>query len=217
MPDQNWDIVKGPAADEIQVLNYANTINVIKAMVKLLTYRAPPGPNGCPAALTNGALKELHRTGTLYLLSKPGDYRTENVDVQLADGRVVFKPPPWEDVDRHMQAFEATIKTMWPTAEPLDLAAYALWRINWIHPFKNGNGRTARAFCYACLCLKYGFILPGERTVIDLIMADRRTYEDVLAHADKALAESGQADLAPMKAFLEGLLTEQLRSAPLAP
>ncbi|MEX1365172.1 MAG: Fic family protein [Nannocystaceae bacterium] len=25
---------------------------------------------------------------------------------------------------------------------------YTLWRLNWIHPFVEGNGRTARAACY---------------------------------------------------------------------
>jgi hypothetical protein len=31
---------------------------------------------------------------------------------------------------------------------PTELAAYGLWRLNWIHPFVEGNGRTARAVCY---------------------------------------------------------------------
>jgi hypothetical protein len=32
----------------------------------------------------------------------------------------------------------------WSTKSALHLAAYVLWRLNWIHPFADGNGRTAR-------------------------------------------------------------------------
>ena len=40
----------------------------------------------------------------------------------------------------------------------LDRAAYALWRFNWIHPFRGGNGRTSRAIAYLILCMDEGQI-----------------------------------------------------------
>jgi Fic family protein len=39
-------------------------------------------------------------------------------------------------------------------------AAYALCRLNWIHPFAGGNGRTARAFSYLIICLDMQIIRP---------------------------------------------------------
>jgi hypothetical protein len=38
----------------------------------------------------------------------------------------------------------ASTSDNWVTKDPLHLSAYVLWRINWIHPFADGNGRTAR-------------------------------------------------------------------------
>lgn len=49
----------------------------------------------------------------------------------------------------------------WDSAPPIVLEAYALWRLNWIHPFINGNGRTARALCYYVICLRMGGFPPA--------------------------------------------------------
>jgi Fic family protein len=40
---------------------------------------------------------------------------------------------------------------------PIRTAAYLLWRLNWIHPFAGGNGRTSRAIAYLALCVGLGF------------------------------------------------------------
>ena len=37
-----------------------------------------------------------------------------------------------------------TVNRDWGESHPIRLSAYVLWRLNWIHPFVNGNGRTAR-------------------------------------------------------------------------
>ena len=46
-----------------------------------------------------------------------------------------------------MAEFFKEMEQLWKTGDALDTASFALWRINWVHPFKNGNGRTARGFC----------------------------------------------------------------------
>ena len=43
-----------------------------------------------------------------------------------------------------MDAFVDEVNRRLETADVLTLAAYCLWRLNHIHPFINGNGRTAR-------------------------------------------------------------------------
>jgi hypothetical protein len=43
------------------------------------------------------------------------------------------------------------------------LAAYVLWKMNWIHPFADGNGRTARAVSYVVLSIKLDSLLPGTQ------------------------------------------------------
>jgi Fic family protein len=55
----------------------------------------------------------------------------------------------------------------------LHLAAYVLWRLNWIHPFADGNGRTARTVSYIVLSAKLDSLLPGSPTIPDQISVDK--------------------------------------------
>src|SRR3546814_210181 len=78
------------------------------------------------------------------------------------------KPPHFNDVDDWMDRFVSTVQENWYVWTPTELAAFGLWRLNWIHPFIEGNGRTARArseehtselqslmrISYAVFCLK---------------------------------------------------------------
>lgn len=214
MLDSNWELINGPPAHHIEQLNAANTINVLEALVTfLISYNKP---NEVPYAPNEMALRELHRCGTLFLLDKPGEYR--DVPVQVANiqtGQVLYQAPPPEDVPKLVQEFFEELIKIWRTGDALDAAAFALWRINWIHPFKNGNGRTARAFCYACLNARLGVILPGTTTVIDQIMLTRPDYEAAIRVADQAAAADPAArDLQQMKAYLDGLLQIQIASIP---
>lgn len=38
--------------------------------------------------------------------------------------------------------------------DEITLASFVLWRLNWIHPFIDGNGRTAAVLCYFVLGVK---------------------------------------------------------------
>ncbi|WP_421912707.1 Fic family protein [Mesorhizobium sp.] len=161
------------------------------------------------------ALKQLHRSGTMFLLARPGEYRNHEVQVGDHDGNVRHQPPPWQLVPGLMQTFFRQLSSLWASGDALDISAYCLWKINWVHPFRNGNGRTARAFAYSCLSLKLGGVLPGTITIIDLIMSNRKAYEDALKVADDSFAVAPHhPDLRPMKAFLDSLLQQQIASIP---
>lgn len=216
MLDNNWELINGPVAHEIEILNYANQVNVIEALVRFIVHQDGGGPDGTPNPLNCLALRELHRTGTFLLLAQPGEYRTTQVNVCNANGEVIYECPPPEHVPALMEDFQNGIATMWQGASPIDVAALTLWRLNWIHPFKNGNGRTARAFSYASLCMKFGFVLPGAPTVIDQLMSSthRPAYNAALRHADHTFDSAGRPDLDPMRALLEQLLVNQLSSVP---
>ena len=210
MLDDNWEVVNGPAAHHIEGLNAINTVNVIEAMVTMLIDHKQKTAD--ILIFNDQALCELHRTGTLFLLKRPGVYRDTPVIVQnTSTGDVLHRPPPHGEVPRWMSEFYEELKAQWMGGDALDVAAFALWRVNWVHPFKNGNGRTARAFAYACLCGHLGVILPGAPTVIDQIMVTRDEYEVCLRTGDKA-DEAGKRDLAPMKDYLNRLLQIQISS-----
>jgi Fic family protein len=52
-------------------------------------------------------------------------------------------PPHFNQVPDLIDQFISTVHENWDTPYPTLLPAYALWRLNWIHPFIEGNGRTA--------------------------------------------------------------------------
>jgi len=213
MKDDNWELITGDDAHEIEVLNYSSQVNVIEALVRFIIHHAGVGDNGSPQFPNETALRELHRTGTLFLLKSPGDYRVEPV-VVAAGTTVIHRPPEHAEVATHMIALFNELAGIWAAASPVEIGAFLLWKINWVHPFKNGNGRTARAFCYACVCLKFGFVLPGTSTLIELIMQNRMEYQAALKAADDSYESTGKADLTAMNAFVERLLREQFSSIP---
>lgn len=213
MIDNNWEMINGPAAHQIERINATSTINVMEATVTfLIAYSAQQGRTGevYPNAI---ALSELHRSGTLFLLTKPGIYRDCPVFLYDANDTIVYTPPPHTEVQKHMDDFFNELATIWGTGDALDVAAFALWRINWVHPFKNGNGRTARAFSYACLCTKLGALLPGTTTIIDQIMTTRAEYEAAIRVGDAACVSNPSGrDLQTMKDYLNRLLQIQMAS-----
>jgi Fic family protein len=215
MLDSNWEMINGAPAHHIEQLNAANTINVLEALVTLLiNLKRPDDP--LPWYPNEIAIQELHRCGTLFLLHAPGEYREVPVQVVNSQtGQVIYQAPPPDQVQALMTAFFEELHRIWVAGDALDAAAFALWRINWVHPFKNGNGRTARAFCYACLNARLGVILPGTTTVIDQIMLTRPDYEAAIRVADQAAAANPAArDLAQMRDYLDGLLQIQMASIP---
>lgn len=126
----------------------------------------------------------------------------------LRDGPVgllnsAHAPPPHGEVPSLVQE--------WNRAAPLGLAAYLMWRVNWIHPFFGGNGRTSRAIPYLVLCAKLGYRLPGRKLIPELIAVNRDEYFASLPDADAAQAV-GIIDVSRMERFLEGMLALQLPS-----
>ena len=119
------------------------------------------------------------------------------------------KPPHFRDVPKLMDQFISTIHENWYSWKNTELAAYGLWRLNWIHPFIEGNGRTARAACYYLLCVRSGGLLGGDRIVPERIRENRQPYYDALRAADKAW-EEGHLDFSTMEAYLADLLEKQI-------
>lgn len=121
-------------------------------------------------------------------------------------------PPHFNAVPDLMDRFISFIHENWDNVSPTQLAAYGLWRLNWIHPFIEGNGRTARAVCYYLLCVKYGGLLPGDKIVPERIRENRTPYYEALKAADRAWAD-GNLDLSVLEAYLADLLDQQLTNA----
>ena len=83
------------------------------------------------------------------------------------------------------------INEKWNEKSPL----HVMWRLNWIHPFTDGNGMTSRAASYMILCVKLGYALPGKNTIPDQIAADKTPYD----RASKPLTTLGARKNRPFR------------------
>lgn len=126
-------------------------------------------------------------------------------------GRVVTKrraPSPYL-VPIMMQSFVDELERRWETDDPINLAAFTLWSLNFIHPFVDGNGRAARAACYFVLCLKAGRWLAGRAILPELIEQNRAEYVAAVRAADGPVLE-GPMDLGPLQSFVRRMMEGQL-------
>ncbi len=133
-----------------------------------------------------------------------GRYREEPIYVGN------HRPPHFKDVPNNMDRCFSLIHENWDVLDhPTLLPAYALWRLNWINPFVEGNGRTARAACYYLLCMRHGRLLPGKKIVPERIRDNRGPYYEALQDADRQWNE-GHFNVSALSKYLEGLLIDQL-------
>jgi Fic family protein len=150
-------------------------------------------------------LLHLQRIALKGLSAYAGNFRP--ADIEIGGSR--HKPPGAHVVPEEVEHMCDYVNDNWEKSSPVHLAAYALWRLNWIHPFTDGNGRTARAISYLLLCLRLGYRLPGTNTIPEQIAKDKTPYYKALEAADKVW-ESKKIDLSELEGLLSALLANQL-------
>lgn len=158
--------------------------------------------------LSQTLIKALNFPAIACLHTNAGEYRP--CPVVVGD----YTPPAHYRMDALMEDFVNRVNSGWAMMDPVVLATYVLWRMNNIHPFINGNGRTARAACYFVLCLRSGGWLAGDPILPELIKRDRLDYVAALKQVDAAFGAGDQNFLAPLHGMLTRLLSEQLQIAP---
>jgi len=159
-----------------------------------------------PFKLRPSHLLQLHRIGLLGLTGYAGNWRPS--DIRIEGSR--HQPPPAFEVPMHVEELCDYVNEKWDKS-PIHLAAYVMWRLNWIHPFTDGNGRTSRAVSYFVLCVRLGYVLPGRQSIPDQIAEDKTPYYKALEAADDAWA-AGKVDLTAMKQLLAAMLAKQLHA-----
>ena len=147
---------------------------------------------------------ELNRLAIEGTNQYAGVYRPHSIEI----GGSKHVPPPSKDVPGLVEEMCEYVNDHWDHP-PIHLAAYLMWRVNWIHPFSDGNGRTARALSYAVLCIHLGYRLPGTKTIPEQIAADKSPYYDALEAADAAHKES-RVDVSALEKLLGEKLAAQL-------
>jgi len=156
--------------------------------------------------LTPQLLCDLHRIVIQDLYVCAGTFRKLNVHITNSQ----HVPPPWGEVPKLVGEMCAYVNDNFGKSA-IHLAAYLMWRHNWIHPFAGGNGRTSRGVSYLVLNVRLGFVLPGKNTIAQQIENCRDPYYNALKAADQA-AREGRMDISQMEELLSDMLGAQLLS-----
>lgn len=155
--------------------------------------------------LTSDVIKHLQFLATEGIWSSAGQFRRYGVEISNTE----HQPPDFEDVPQLVDDLCEYANSH--TDNPLHLAAFLMWRLNWIHPFGDGNGRTSRAVSYLALSITLGAELPGSPTIPDLIVRQKQPYYGALDSADAAW-KCGRLDVSQMELLMRQLLEQQLMS-----
>lgn len=184
-----------PVYQELQISNVGRQYDFLLSAVSASLNVGKP-------FLSTHIIKALNYHAITCLHTSAGEFRPCEVTVGT------HVPPPFYLVQALMDDFVNSVNRAWsePSTDPIALAAYVLWRLNFIHPFINGNGRTARASCYFVLCLRLGKLLPGTKIIPELLNSVHDEYELALRAAD-------QGDMNALHQLLHRLLQEQIASA----
>jgi Fic family protein len=181
-----------------EVINYRNVMAWIDQQ-----------PSKQAAALLKiDTLFTLHRL-TMNRLIPPEQiaaFRQQQVIVRGArDGQVVFRPPVSVEVPYLLEDFFAWLES--PAAQemhPIFRAAITHYQLVFVHPFVEGNGRTARAFATLVLYVA-GYDFKRFFALEEYFDSDVESYYQALL----SVQQSGQADLSYwLEYFAYGLALE---------
>ena len=160
-----------------------------------------------PFKLRSSIILQLHKAALEGLHVLAGTYRNTPVKIQGSG----HTPPDAAFVSEEVELLCQYVNANW-VRSAIHLASYVLWKLNWIHAFSDGNGRTARIVSYVVLSVKLDSLLPGAPTIPEQIAADKKPYYDALENADKAF-EKEKIDVSVLEALMEATLATQLVSA----
>ena len=159
--------------DLAELINIQNAINYIEENLQEEDKITP----AFIRELHTITVKGLKRDGS----NKPGAFRTS--EVSIANSSCVVSTP--QAIPGDITELVSYINADHEKKEDIIRIACAHHRFVQIHPFDNGNGRTARLLTYAML-IKYGF-LKKKKTLLNpssIFCMDRQKYYDMLAKAD---------------------------------
>jgi Fic family protein len=161
--------------------------------------------DGRPFRLRPSTVTMLHGVAMKAVHAQAGTFR--NAPVEIAGSK--HAPPGEHLVQLRVEDMCEWVNENWRTKSALELCAYVMWRLNWIHPFADGNGRTTRAIAYLILCVRAGARLPGAPSIPEQIAENKPPYYEALEAADRS-QNTEDPNLTEMMNLLGAYLKRQL-------
>jgi len=151
-----------PLRDHLEVLGHSEAYDFMLSLVPEKT-------------ITEHTICELHRLFYYHINQhEAGKYRTVPVHVTGTD----FKFPVGQDIAKLMRSFVESFPDLAKKYHPVEYAALVHLRFVTIHPFIDGNGRTARLLNNLAL-LQHGYVI----TIVPPVM--RQHYLTTIRQGNK--------------------------------
>ncbi len=139
--------------------------------------------------LTPENIQHIHQLITNKTLKNPkeeGSFRDNNEVhvVNYTQGEIVHTPPPYTNIGNLINDLCVFFNTESDHfIHPIVKACIIHFMIGWIHPFTDGNGRTARALFYWYL-LKKGYWLTEYLSISNSIQKTKNQYEKAYLYTE---------------------------------
>lgn len=161
---------------EIMIVNNYRTIQYIRETIN---------ENLTPEKFLE--IQKLITAGTLINPIDEGQFRT-NDEVRVidsVDGEIMHQPPSVKELNKLIDELCVFFNTENEDAfiHPIIKASIIHFLIGYIHPFADGNGRTARAFFYWYL-LKKGYWLTEYLSISSIILKTRVQYAKAFLYTE---------------------------------
>jgi Fic family protein len=164
-------VIKGARKDDCQeLLNYREAMNFVSEYL------------GKKSEITENLIKDIHgilvrdvRSGSF----QPGIYRKiQNYVINALTGEVIYTPPTPSDIPQLMKEF-AEFLNRTSDISPVLEAGISQYQFVDIHPFLDGNGRTARVLCTLIL-YQNGYDFKRLFSLSEYYDKNRRMYYDAI-------------------------------------
>lgn len=180
--------------DVKELLNYREAFELVAQYIN----------DGKP--ITEGLVRELHKQLVKDVRGNsaaPGEYRKiQNYVVNSKTKEVIYTPPPVYEIAQMMQDLIDWINQE-AVIHPVLIAGIAQFQFVHIHPFLDGNGRTARLLSTLCLYRK-GYDFKKLFTISEYYDRSRADYYQAI----QSVRENNMDMSVWLEYFSEGLATQ---------
>ena len=187
--------VKGIKRDDRQeLINYKAAMNFVSKYL------------GIKSEITEDLIKQIHsllvkdvRGGTL----EPGKYRKfQNYIINSLTKEVIYTPPPYTNVPKLMNEFVEWLNND-SNISPVLVAGIGQFQFVDIHPFLDGNGRTARVLC-SLILYQNGYDFKRLFSLSEDYDVNRNKYYDAI----QSVREQNDDMTQWLEYFTEGLMSQ---------
>jgi Fic family protein len=193
--------VYGRARDIQEVINYRNVMNLIE---DLSAKRGGYEPE---------MLKEIHKLTVFRLVpeEKIGVFRTTQVVIkEEGSGEIIFRPPPFIEVPFLINDFFVWLNSPESVEmHPIIKAGITHYILVAIHPFVEGNGRTARAFT-SLILQREGYDIKKFFSLEERFDGDPASYYEAFSKVDTQTKNIGARELTPWLEYFTEIVAIEL-------